>query len=175
MKINIHDIPEAGLVLDFKDEGKNIEELAGRLDFSFLSPVSAHLEISSSEGMVNVNGDLRARLLLGCSRCLKEFQSDIDTDFSVIYMPGNEKETEKELKPGDLEVNYLDGHELDTTEILLAQLSLEVPIKPLCREDCKGLCPKCGADLNASACACVSGEEAKTDSRFAKLKDFKVK
>ena len=102
MKINIHDIPETGLTLDFKDEGKNIEELAGRLDFSFISPVSARLDITSSEGMVNVTGNMKARLLEDCGRCLKKFLSDIDADFSVIYVPGGEKEAEKELKPGDL-------------------------------------------------------------------------
>lgn len=172
MKIRIEDIPVSGLSLDLKEEGKTLEELAGGLDFSFLTPVTAHMDIQKMQGAITVDGDLKASLSLYCGRCLKEFQYDIDTGFSLLYIRGREGEKEKELKEADLEVNYLEGDELDTNEILLGQLAYEAPMQPLCTPDCKGLCPKCGADLNKGDCGC--SKDDKTDSRFAKLKGLKI-
>ncbi len=175
MKIKIDDIPEAGLSVDITEEGRNIEALAGgKLDFSMPSPVSAHLEFTRTDGNVFVAGDLKARIKLVCGRCLKEFEEAIVTSFTDFFVRGRQEEKEKEeLRAEDLEINYLTGHELDTNEIILGQISLEVPMKPLCTPVCKGLCPKCGADLNVGECKCPKDE--KTDSMFASLKDFKVK
>ncbi|MBI5492287.1 MAG: DUF177 domain-containing protein [Deltaproteobacteria bacterium] len=174
MKIKIEDITDNGLSVDVSEEGNKIEAIAGgKLDFSIPSPVDAHLEFTKTDGNVYVAGDLKAKIRLNCSRCLKEFEEPLTTSFTDFFVRGSEKEKEKELRQEDLEVNYLTGPELDTDEIILGQLSLEAPMKPLCSPDCKGLCPKCGADLNLSECKCPKDE--KTDSRFARLRDFKVK
>lgn len=173
MKIHFKDIPEAGLSVDLKEDGRKIEELAGGLNFSFKTPVVSHLDLNLSEGTLQAEGTLKAKLQMSCSRCLKEFEYDVDSFFSVFFVVGAEPESEKELKLSEMEINYIPVPEIDTDEILLAQLSLEVPMQPLCQETCKGLCPRCGADLNQGECGCP--REEKTDSKFAKLKDFKVK
>ncbi|MDH4101483.1 MAG: DUF177 domain-containing protein, partial [Nitrospirota bacterium] len=98
-----------------------------------------------------------------------------DSVFNVFYAKGDETERDKEVKPSEIDVNYFDGVSLDTTEIILAQISLDAPMKPLCREDCAGLCPRCGADLNNGPCGCAGHGDEHVDARFAKLKDFKVK
>ncbi|MBI5587574.1 MAG: DUF177 domain-containing protein [Deltaproteobacteria bacterium] len=173
MKINIDDIPDEGLSLDLTEEGRALEALVGgKLGFSFASPVAAHLELTKTEGNVFVSGDIKTRIAVNCSRCLKDFEFHFKTDLALFYTRGKEEEKEKELKPGDLDVNYLPDAELDTTEMILAQISLEMPMQPLCDAGCKGLCPKCGADLNQGDCGCSS--EEKIDPRFAKLKGFKV-
>lgn len=172
MKINIEDIPEAGLDLDIKEEGTALEEAAGgTLDFSFPSPVEAHLELSRTGANVQVGGEIKARIRLACGRCLNEFDHDISLDFSDYFTAGRAEEKDKELKPEEMDISYLEGTEIDTTAMILGQIALDVPIQPLCKEDCKGLCPKCGADLNVTECACDKGD--KVDERLAKLKDFK--
>lgn len=179
MKIVLDDIPKEGLSLDLSEKGDSLGELAGGLDFTIASPVSAHLDLHTTEGNVFVQGRLKAAIELECSRCTKTFSRDIDTDFQIFFIRGTEEGRGKEeardveLKKGDMDVNYIDTPELDTIELLLAQLALEIPMQPLCTEDCKGLCPRCGADLNEGACGCRV--EERVDPRFAALKDFKVK
>lgn len=174
MKIKLDEIPESGMSLDVVDEGRALNELAGgKLDFSFLSPVKAHLEISKQGRSFFISGDINATLRLNCSRCTREFDHVFAEEFSSYYERSVDKEKEKELRAGDLDVNFIEGDELDTAELFLGQIALELPMQPLCTPDCKGLCPRCGADLNLGDCGC--SREEKTDSRFAKLKDFKVK
>ncbi len=174
MKILVEDIPETGLTLDLSADGKDIEALsAGKLDFSFITPVSAHLNLTKADRNVYIAGDINTRVRASCSRCLKEFVHDVRADFSVFYVSGKEAGREVELRAADMDIQYFEGPELDTNEILLAQLALEMPMQELCKEDCLGLCPRCGADLNLGTCKCTS--ETKVDARFAKLKDFKVK
>ncbi|OGP23695.1 MAG: hypothetical protein A2X99_05785 [Deltaproteobacteria bacterium GWB2_55_19] len=172
MKIKIDDIPEAGLELSLKEEGTALGEAAGgTLDFSFPSPVEAHLEFSRTGPNVQVSGEIKAQIRLNCGRCLNEFDHDISLYFSDYFTAGRAVEKDKELKPEDMDISYLEGTEIDTTAMILGQIALDVPIQPLCKEDCKGLCTKCGADLNITECACDKGD--KIDPRLAKLKDLK--
>ena len=98
----------------------------------------------------------------------------MESSFHVFFVRGTEDKREKGLDRADMEVNYIgDAEEVDTDEILLAQVALEMPSKNLCRPDCKGLCPKCGADLNEGDCGCPKDE--RVDPRLEKLKDFKIK
>jgi len=175
MKIRIEDITEEGLTLDVAEEGAAIAAIAGGLDFTIASPVKAHLEITKTGSDVFVRGDVETTLEFVCGRCLRAFEQKIDTGFNLFFTREAEKAREKELHAGDLDVNLLDpkGAEIDTSEILRAQLSLDAPMKPLCSPDCKGLCPKCGEDMNIGPCKCP--QASTPDGRFAKLKDFKVK
>ena len=116
---------------------------------------------------------MRTSLEFTCSRCLKRFITPVDSDFNVYYVKGKPEAGENELKTGDLEINFLDDGAIDTDDVLMGQLSLDVPMQPLCSEGCKGLCKSCGEDLNQGECSCQAGE--KGDLRFARLKDFKVK
>lgn len=173
MKIKTEDIPDSGLSLDVSEDGEALARLAGELDFSIPSPVTGHIELTRSDGGVYVSGELRARIMLVCSRCLKEFDRTLDIPVSIFYTCYAEAEREKELTAADMDVSYLPGGELDTAEVLLSQVCLEAPMKPLCKDDCKGICQKCGADLNAGKCGCKA--EERIDPRLAALKDFKVK
>lgn len=176
MKIALQDIPDSGLVLDIAEEVSKLEAIQKGLspaEFKFVAPVLLHLEILSTWPDINVSGRISTELQFSCSRCLKEFRQAFEGGFNVFYTRQVEEAREKELKPSEIEVNELAADELDTTEIAFAQIALEAPIKPLCDEDCRGLCPTCGADLNSGQCRC--GAHEKTDQRFAGLKDFKVK
>ncbi len=181
MLISLDDIPETGLSLDITEDGEKLRELAERgegvrwLDFSIPNPVEAHLDITKTDEGVFVSGAMRADLGLRCSRCLKDFAYELKARFSLYYSTLSEdleKGGDKELKRADMEVNFLAGGELDTTELILVQFSMEAPTQPLCSAVCKGLCQKCGADLNVVGCDCKV--EERVDTRFASLKGFKV-
>jgi uncharacterized protein len=181
VKVNIYDIPEEGLTLDVEEEGKNLAELAGPLDFTFRSPVKARLELIRSDGNVVTSGEMSVILGFTCGRCLKEFERPVSSEFRLFSSfadagraPRDKDEADDEGVEADMDEPtgaHVYGDSLDVTEMLLEQIALEAPMQPLCSEACKGLCPRCGTDLNVTTCDCRS--DARIDSRFAKLKDFK--
>lgn len=173
MKIKIDEITEEGLSFDLTEEGKSIGELAGAARFSIVSPVVAHIEMRRSGVNIDIDGTLGAKVSLVCSRCLKDFEFPIESGFTNRLELGSPGQREVELTKDEIEVTFFEGKELDTSLIIMEQISLELPIKPLCSEDCRGLCPECGVNLNEGLCECR--REGKTDLRFAKLGEFKIK
>jgi DUF177 domain-containing protein len=119
---------------------------------------------------------LRARLsyeqTLSCIRCLKPIVERTESDVELMILVERHPEAggEHALQERDLGTLVLEGERLETDPILIEQLQLNIPMKPLCRADCKGLCPICGADLNAGACSC---EESTVDPRWAALAGLK--
>ncbi|HEX9940926.1 MAG TPA: DUF177 domain-containing protein [Thermoanaerobaculia bacterium] len=119
---------------------------------------------------------LRARLsyeqTLSCNRCLKPIVEHAGADVELMILverhPG--AGGEHALQERELGHLYLEDERLDTDPILIEQLQLNIPMKPLCRADCQGLCPVCGADRNAGACSC---EESRVDPRWAALAGLK--
>ena len=184
MLININDVLSSGLSVDLvQDEPELVEMALGgkgkrkadTLGFSFLSPVSVHLDLSRLQEDLIVIGSLKTKLGLQCANCTKDFSYDVASDFSYC-MPisqgesGGQEDLESVL---DIESAHIEGDELNVTALVLEQISLEMPVKPLCIENCKGLCPGCGTDLNAGSCSCSMGH--KVDSRLAGLKEFRAK
>lgn len=119
---------------------------------------------------------LRARLsyeqTLSCNRCLKPIVERAESDVELMIQVERSPETGSEhaLHEQDLGILYIEDERLSTDPILIEQLQLNIPMKPLCRDDCQGLCPACGADLNAGACSC---EEPLADPRWAALASLK--
>ncbi len=180
MKIKIDDIPDDGLSVNISEDGKTIEKAAGyppearvEADFSIKSPVKARLSFYRSGELIDIEGDMDATVVMTCSMCVKDFEQRVAEHFTNRVIRGSETSKEKELFESDMEVEYFPGDELDTSEILLERIALDIPIKPVCSEDCKGFCLSCGKDLNQGPCGCEKKE--RIDSRFAKLKEFKVK
>lgn len=125
--------------------------------------------ISVDGHVLKIQGDLQARVQLECDRCLKPIELPINTDFKLEYVtPQQYRESHAaELTEEELELSVFDGEVVDIDEIVREQLLLTVPTQVLCSEDCKGLCPKCGANLNLADCNC---EDKEIDPRWAELK-----
>jgi uncharacterized protein len=106
---------------------------------------------------------------MACSRCLEPFQFPVDVSFDLRYVPQveNTGEGEREIVEEDLTTAYYRDGLLDVTEMLREQFQLALPMKPLCTDDCRGLCPQCGANLNRVTCDCDPRWE---DPRLAALK-----
>lgn len=124
---------------------------------------------------IRVAGRIAAPLALSCSRCLADYTSFIDTSFTLFFRKESavapSSEDELELGEMDLLSSSYSGDEIDLTHEIEEQIAMEVPLKPLCSDECKGLCHVCGTDLNTSSCSC--GKEV-AGLTFSALKDFKV-
>ena len=106
-----------------------------------------------------------------CARCLTAFPLDVGTDFSVVLTPEERLSGEIELAPGDLTQSFYSGTEVDLTRLVYEQVLLALPTRPLCDEECRGLCPQCGVNRNTAECSCTveSG-----DPRLAVLRGLKI-
>ncbi|MDH4227411.1 MAG: DUF177 domain-containing protein [Deltaproteobacteria bacterium] len=175
MKIKVEDINAEGLVLDETFEPSRFTAVLEGTDVELQVPLKATLELRRMGPLIEVNGSIETTGAAAlCSRCLKKYSFDVKAVFRSRLIHGSDGGArEKELTGDDLEVSYFEGEEIETFDVIAEQLSLELPVKPLCVAACKGLCPYCGADLNAKECDCLKKE--KTDPRLEKLKGFKVK
>jgi uncharacterized protein len=165
MKVIISEIPEEGLELELTEKISSDESI------TIVSPVKASLRIDKKGSEVIITGAVKGTVELQCSRCLKIFGMNIDSRIDVVYHPASEinKEEHYELKGDELNTGFYKNDILDTEDLLKEQLVLNMPMKPLCSEGCKGLCPKCGVDLNTMQCSCAASE---IDSRLAVLKQL---
>jgi len=133
---------------------------------------SASLRISKAGRKVIVQGDIHIKGLLTCSRCLENFDEEMDLSFmdECNPLPEMVTEPEYELSREELDISYYEHDEIDLDELIKEQVLLSMPIKPLCRPECKGLCLKCGKNLNEGACQC---ERDEIDARLEILKKLK--
>ena len=161
MKIVIPDIPEEGLTVELEEtisiEGCNVS-----------SPVKTALTVNKTAHEVMVTGTISVALEMACSRCLKDMLHSQDLPVSVVYHPAEEIGSDRHgLHDDEMDTGFYTGEELDLQELIREQILLSVEMKPLCREDCRGICPKCGIDLNSGVCTCVQKE---IDPRLEVLK-----
>lgn len=176
LTIKLDEIPVEGLELNWNEEAqvlsKYLENLS-EIDFEFKSPLQSEVKIKKVGQSVLIKGRVRTVLKLRCVRCLKEFSYPLSSSFELTLHPlkGTVFSEEVELSKEELESNFFEGGELHLSEIACEQVFLEIPIQPLCKEECKGLCPHCGIDLNLSNCGCM--KEA-FDSGFHALKKLKI-
>ena len=107
--------------------------------------------------MYLVTGRVVTQLALECGRCLEPFQIPVDNTFELRYVPReqNTGEGEREIGEDDLTTAYYSEHALDLEDLMREQFQLALPMKPLCSETCKGLCPECGGNRNTTTCGCV--------------------
>ncbi len=140
-----------------------------------LGPVSWRGQVVFADPGFFLRGHLSYDQTLNCIRCLTPIHEPASSEVELMIMveksgSKGEERGEHELKEGELSVLYLEGEILETLPILIEQLQLNVPMKPLCRPDCKGLCPVCGIDRNRASCSC---SEPKRDPRWAALASLK--
>jgi uncharacterized protein len=118
-----------------------------------------------------LEGRVQGAAKLRCGRCLAEFDFQFGERVELHLLPSAAlpQEEEKRLEMGDLEVRFYDEPRLDLAEVAAEQFALTLPMKPLCAETCRGLCPRCGANLNLGPCPCPETR----DDRWAPLLDWR--
>lgn len=181
MLISVDEIQEAGLVLNLEEPPTVfpvLAEIAEGGDCRFVGPVALQVRAYRAHDMIEVEVQASAQVVYACSRCLKEFEDTLSAEFALTYcrqlpeVEVEDDEEEVELSAEDMGLILFDGQEIDLTEGIQEQLVMALPFRPVCDEGCKGLCPQCGADLNAAPCDCRPQD---FNLKMAALKDFKVK
>jgi uncharacterized protein len=125
-------------------------------DFRIAAPATLVADLHKDAKKVRLTGRVTATLELDCSRCVEPFTIPVDAAFDMMFLPlsANTGDEEREVTEDDLGVSYYQDETIDLGEVVREQLYLALPMKPLCREDCRGLCPVCGKNKNREACAC---------------------
>jgi uncharacterized protein len=139
----------------------------------------AELDLYADGTHAFASGPFKGYLSVACSRCVGPVRLTIDEKLMVTFLPPGEMPTDDaepasedgaEVAEGDIDVFPFDGDKIDLEPLFREQFVLAIPYAPLCREDCKGLCPQCGTDLNSTTCTC----EKPIDPRLAALKGLKL-
>ena len=143
-------------------------------DFTIASPVKLAFEIFKDKSTFRLVGRTTALLEARCSRCLETTTVPVDASFDLRYQPhvavtGSKDE---EIEEDDLTTAFYENDEIDLGQLMREQFYLALPMKPLCGEDCRGLCPMCGTNLNPGTCDC---KEESDDPRLAPLKELRSK
>jgi len=144
-------------------------------DARLAAPVETRFVLTHRDRDLQVDGTVETSIRFRCSRCTKEFSQPFHASFDIAYLPQprwSGGDAEIELKYEDMDVAFYDGVGLDVNLMVLEQIELAMPMQFVCREDCRGLCYRCGADLNEGPCLCKSEE---TDPRMSVLLQFKRK
>ncbi len=163
MKIKVSEIPEEGIDVDEKTPVTLNERE---------TQASVRFHIDKSGPQVLVRGTVEAAMRLTCGRCLKEFVKDISMPVDLAYNPVEEMEEEHgAIGKKELDMGFYKADEIDTGVIASEQLLLNVPIKVLCSEACRGICPRCGSDLNVEGCVCPPADMT-SPSKFDELKKY---
>jgi uncharacterized protein len=199
MLVKIEEIQEPGLELSQPIERRVLEQaLADSDGFTLVSASALAAAFRKVSGQVHVTGAFEAKLTCPCRRCTKAVALDVPVAFSlrmVRELPKPDDEDEVDDKPprrrrhqkdddeqaesaasfelDEIDAEPFDGKTIDLDPIVREQVLLALPVTVLCREDCKGLCPTCGQDLNEKDCG--HSEKKEIDVRLAKLKDIKLK
>jgi len=172
LQVSISKIPAEGVDIDEPVNGALLaidpEELTTAQDGRF----KARIERADA-GSLHVRGHLRLQTSGPCARCLADTPLTVDQELDLFFLPEsqafaeNDDEEGAELQDRDLVVAFYKGDVLDLGAMVREQVLLAQPMKRLCREDCKGVCPSCGADRNLSVCGCPKG--AVPETRFSPL------
>jgi uncharacterized protein len=177
MRIRIEDIPDNGLRLQadvLSQAFPVIRELIEAGECEFCEPIHLQLRAIRVREWIEVKGSLDTRVKLPCSRCLETFQLPLQNHFALTFIEALPEISDlrgegAQLSAEDMGLILFNGKEIDLTEAIQEQLVLALPFRPLCKDNCRGLCPQCGANLNETCCTC---RVPASDSRFAILKDL---
>jgi len=168
MLIHLEDILPEGIKVELSLDP---EDPAVR-DLNLKGPVTGSFEIRKTGHQVLVHGDVRGEMQMTCARCLNDFTLRISEPVDIELRPVLDLERsaqERELGTDDLDVEFFRGDALDVGHLAAEQIALGIPMKPLCKDDCSGICPVCGVDRTSGTCVC----EPDTDPRWSALKDLK--
>ena len=171
MRFRIDTIPE---------EGKHVEATISPTQitvdvpgYTIDSPLVFSGRLTRSAQNVYVRGNLSGAVSAQCGRCLETFEMPLDLDMDIAFSPQREQlDQEVEIFEHDANLAHYEADSIDLLPEIRDLFLVNLPIRPVCRSDCKGLCSQCGADLNVNPCKCEQHLEA---SPFDKLKELKSK
>ncbi|MGH7815576.1 MAG: YceD family protein [Candidatus Binataceae bacterium] len=176
MKIRIDHITAEARELSFAEPETEINRIlaAGPIrEYRLEGPIAVSMSIYRAGFDLFLSGDLRAPAMAVCARCAEEFAAPGGRPFKLVMSPkAAGADTNSELRIDDLEFSLYAGDEIDLSPLVREQILLALPTRPLCREDCRGLCPHCGVNLNRAECGCRAENH---DPRWTALLSLKLR
>ena len=169
MKLNIamiKDVRGSSLPFEFTVEGEALQTKDAD-QVSFAAPLLLHGKVTNNGDSLLVEGVLKTVLQLKCGCCLEPFLLALEEEFSEEFVEGEPEAGDMEHKKNEL--NYFQGEEISFEELVHDLLILMLPMRPVCKDDCKGLCVKCGKNLNHEVCSC---HDDGIDPRLSALKQL---
>lgn len=177
MRIRVDEIPESGRTLRFHWDQEKLSQFVPPDDpfqLKLVHSVNVVLTVNRRTDHIRIEGRIEGELEVMCHRCLKPFSYPLNEAVDV-YLIEEDKAAEmdeKELESDELQYEFFDGEVIEVDQLVAEQIFLALPVKVLCSEDCKGICPGCGASLNEEECRCKADDKA---SPFAKLNALREK
>jgi uncharacterized protein len=182
MGIRIEELEGGKLHRQFEETPESfpvLKEMADNGVCEFLTPLKTALRAQQIGDIVELEGNIATTVRLDCGRCLQSFEMPIESKFTLTYCQrepdpddSDPNQEELELSAEDMGLIHYQGEEINIENELQEQVVLAFPLRPLCRLDCKGLCPQCGSDLNAAKCDC---DRSPAGGKFDALKNLKLK
>jgi uncharacterized protein len=174
VKIIINNIPDEGLKISLHKDGDWFRGLLPEKekdDFS-IQKIEVFCLAERIRETVFIDGSLETTVASNCCRCLEVTHLPVTTTFRYTFVPEKKgSKQEDELCADDLEYGYYQDDVIDLDALIFEQVMLQIPIKVLCTDACKGLCPHCGMNLNTASCGCHAEF---IDERLAVLKKLRV-
>lgn len=170
MRIRVSDIKDEGLHIETHMDPEwldNIPELwSGKESTRLISDIDIDLDITRVLREISVLGNISFSIEAPCSRCLETVRMNFIPEIRLLLSPSDKIRDDE-----DLDHETYSGDEVDIDNYLREQIAMTLPVKVICSDDCKGLCPNCGANLNKESCGC---DKQWIDPRFAALKKLKI-
>jgi uncharacterized protein len=182
MRIRTEDLRAGELSLKFEERPETFAVLAAMAAdgiCEFPAPLNAALRARLIGDMVEIDGSFSTAVRLDCARCLQSFEMPLTSSFALTYRRKESAAEQSDANPQELELTsedigliYYQGEEIRIDNEIQEQVVLAFPFRALCKPDCRGLCPACGADLNSGECGC---DRLPPNNKFAALKNLKLK
>jgi uncharacterized protein len=162
MRIPVDQISEAPKNLKFAERMDELNRLCGETqDYRFSAPLNVNVEYYRSGRDLFFEGRFEGTVEGVCSRCLETYALTLEKRFDFVLTPELQKsDKSKELNSGELGLSTYKDTEIDLAPYMREQVLLALPIRPLCKERCRGLCQSCGANLNDEPCRCSPPKES---------------
>jgi len=176
MRIRVDEIPESGRTLRFHwDEDKLLQFVPPDDPFGIKlpRPVNVVLTVERRTDHVRITGRIEGVLEVECHRCLQPFSFPLDEEVDVYLVEEGRAgldDDEKELESEELVYEFFDGEVIDVDQLVAEQIFLSLPVKVLCSEECRGICPRCGVNMNLEPCRCEPEDKGSPFSRLASIK-----
>jgi len=173
VKFNVRDIEEAAKELRYNEPTQELTRLleAPVADFRLPASLTVTLRHYRAGSDLFFQGHVDGKVVGRCSRCLEDYEFPLNLNFAFVFAPHHERAIERAIEEDDADLSYYDGDEVDVSPLLREQILLALPTRPICRENCAGLCPYCGVNRNVVHCEC---REERGDPRLAVLKNLKL-
>ena len=175
MKLRVDRITDESTESTFSvpaDELNQRLETGATHEFRLAAPLEVDVRYYRAGEEIYFDGSCSSVLEATCARCLETFTQPLAAPFEFVLTHAPKLQNAQELHTDDLALSFYEGDEIDLGPLVGEQAILALPTRAVCREDCKGLCPSCGADLNEETCGC---KPAPADPRFAVLANAKVR